>query len=368
MKADGIYVLICKDPPRLQVEVSENTSAKAFTAKDRDHLVSLLTGHLKAKTYDKGLEQTLDLVYDTVDRNLSPPLPAPTAGTIKDRANLFSAATVQKATQDLQKVNKDTGLTVTLETLEHVPPGHVKQIENLPPEATGKYFAELVKERAVAAKAGGLYVLISKQPHRIQLGLGNNAMGFTPAKRDELTRLLSERFKAKEFDQGLLQAVEFISLTAAKPAVATIPPGKTPDKTAAVVTPTITETPKITPDAADKTIVAHSEEPTARPVTTFQPIWILYGLGGLIGLWLVIGILRAIFASRHPNIRRRSSKHHGSSLRKTPICRRQDILRLPSNLSRKRAIRKVATRRAAIRQVAIRSNSPPSAAAASWET
>jgi hypothetical protein len=46
-------VLICKDPPRLQVEVSEATVAKAITTKNRDQLVSTVVGHLKTKTYDK---------------------------------------------------------------------------------------------------------------------------------------------------------------------------------------------------------------------------------------------------------------------------------------------------------------------------
>ncbi len=303
-KADGIYVLICKDPPRLQVEVGDATVAKAFTAKDREHLVSMLIGHLKAKTYDKGLDETLDLVYDTVDRNLSPQPPAATAGVVKDMGNLFSPAAVQKANLDLQKLAKEADVTVTMETLVRVPAGQWKRVESMNPEMRNKFFADWLKERAGAAKADGVYLLICRQPEHIEIGVGNNAKGFTQAKRDELAKLLMERFKAKQFDQGLFQAVDFVGTTVSKTAVAIVAPVKQPEM---IATPTTKkDEPVSAPEIAKKAVTpiapvdAAKEAKSSKAGTEFQPIWILYGLAGLVALWLVIGILRAIFGSRAP--------------------------------------------------------------------
>lgn len=306
-KADGIFVLICKDPPRLQVEVSDATAAKAFTTKDRDQLVTLLVGHLKAKTYDKALDETLDLVYDAVDRNVTPPMPAAVAGTVKDMANLFSPGATQKAREDLQKLSKETGLTVTLETLPRVPAGQVKRVESMLPEARAKFFADWLKECTGTAKADGLFILICKQPPHIQIGLGKSAQDFTPARRDDLTKLLGERFKAKQFDQGLLAAVDYIGRAMGKPSVADIPPVKTPDKVETVVTPAPKVDSITTPPSAKKVETPPPAESTnevkkAPAATGFNPLWILYGLGGLVALWLVIGIVRALFGGgrRYP--------------------------------------------------------------------
>src|SRR5262249_29728126 len=49
----GVYVLLCKDPGHLQIEVGNKTGKKAFTPENRDELEKMFLKRLRAKEYDK---------------------------------------------------------------------------------------------------------------------------------------------------------------------------------------------------------------------------------------------------------------------------------------------------------------------------
>ena len=68
---NGIYMLICKSPAHVQVEIGNDTRKKAFTEEDRARLVKILLSRFNAKEYDEGLLEGVRLVRDTVDRNLA---------------------------------------------------------------------------------------------------------------------------------------------------------------------------------------------------------------------------------------------------------------------------------------------------------
>jgi uncharacterized protein len=65
----GIYVLICKDPPHLQIDVDNATRAKSFTPQDRDRLAKKM-GDLLGKENDAALAQGVDFVQTTLRANL----------------------------------------------------------------------------------------------------------------------------------------------------------------------------------------------------------------------------------------------------------------------------------------------------------
>jgi uncharacterized protein len=69
-RVNGIYVLICRDPAHLVVEVGNETRQKAFTLEDRHRLEELMLTRFRAKEYDKGLEEAVDLVQTTLRHNL----------------------------------------------------------------------------------------------------------------------------------------------------------------------------------------------------------------------------------------------------------------------------------------------------------
>jgi uncharacterized protein len=67
---NGVYVLICKDPGHVQVEVGNETKQKAFTTEDRDQLRDLFVRAFKANEHDKGLLDGVAYVRDTMKENL----------------------------------------------------------------------------------------------------------------------------------------------------------------------------------------------------------------------------------------------------------------------------------------------------------
>ncbi len=310
-KADGIAVLICREPPRIQVEVSTGMSQKAFPTKDRDQLVELLVGHFKAKEFDKAAEAALDFVYDAVDRNLASP-PAPlTLGTIEDRAALFSAAAMQRASQDIAAIAKDSRQSLTIETFPLPPPGQVKRVEAMNAEARNAFFAGWLKERTRTVKFEGIYLLICKQPGNLQIGLGDatSLTMFTPANRSELAKIMSEPFQAKQFDQGLLRGLEYINVNLAQnsggPVTQKKPVSLPPQEAKAP----IAKMPEVEPKAVTKDqnatepvksstmkMAAQKAEAVSERVG-FDVMWVVWGFAILGGLWLVIGILRALFGA-----------------------------------------------------------------------
>ncbi len=67
---NGVYVLICKKPSHLQVEVGNETQKKAFTRNDRDKLAKLLIANFKEKKFDEGLLEAVDFYGTTLKEHL----------------------------------------------------------------------------------------------------------------------------------------------------------------------------------------------------------------------------------------------------------------------------------------------------------
>jgi uncharacterized membrane protein YgcG len=70
LKVEGVYVLICRQPRYLQVEVDGQTLKKAFTAEDRGHLRDQLSRSFKKDQYNDGLLQGAQYVKSAMDRHL----------------------------------------------------------------------------------------------------------------------------------------------------------------------------------------------------------------------------------------------------------------------------------------------------------
>jgi uncharacterized membrane protein YgcG len=66
---NGVYVLICKDPPHIQVEVGNKTRQKLFTMADRDRMLQILISAFRGKQYDQGLLEAARLVQQRMDAN-----------------------------------------------------------------------------------------------------------------------------------------------------------------------------------------------------------------------------------------------------------------------------------------------------------
>lgn len=67
---NGVYILLVKNPAHLQVEVGNDTQRQAFTLHDRDQLVSLMLGKLRAKNNDGALLDAVSFVSSTMRAHL----------------------------------------------------------------------------------------------------------------------------------------------------------------------------------------------------------------------------------------------------------------------------------------------------------
>jgi uncharacterized protein len=65
-KVNGIYVLLTKEPSHLQIVVGNDTQLRAFTLKDREALVSLMLGRLRAHQPDAALLEGVNFVGTTM--------------------------------------------------------------------------------------------------------------------------------------------------------------------------------------------------------------------------------------------------------------------------------------------------------------
>lgn len=76
---NGVMILITGDPGHLQIEVGNQTQAKAFTLADRDELVQKMGEAFHAKDFDGGMLMAAQFVRDRMARNLAGAAAAPQA-------------------------------------------------------------------------------------------------------------------------------------------------------------------------------------------------------------------------------------------------------------------------------------------------
>jgi len=69
-RVNGIYILLVKEPPHLQILVGNDTQRTAFTLKDRDALRSLMLPKLHNKQNDDALLESVSFVSGTLQAHL----------------------------------------------------------------------------------------------------------------------------------------------------------------------------------------------------------------------------------------------------------------------------------------------------------
>lgn len=69
-KANGVLIFVCKSPSHFQVEVGNNTELRDFTASDKAELIKLLQTNFKAKNFDGGLVDGVELIQRKMNQNI----------------------------------------------------------------------------------------------------------------------------------------------------------------------------------------------------------------------------------------------------------------------------------------------------------
>jgi uncharacterized protein len=193
---------------------------------------------------------------------------------VRDDAGFFKPDTVARANEVIKEIKQRYKKDLVVETVRQVPEGERQEATSPDPGVKARFFAGLAVRRAREEGVDGIYVLITRQPGHVEVAVGNNTrLVFPDEKRHQLTEILLNDFKKKEYDEGLLGAVQYVrSALAAKP-------------------------------VANRAAVPAGSEHRARPQ---EPLgargsagwsswqWLGVGLAALLGIWLLLAVVRAL--------------------------------------------------------------------------
>jgi uncharacterized protein len=146
---------------------------------------------------------------------LSRPASAAKAEAI-DNAGFFSPDAVRQANQKLADIDGKYGKQMRVETFAEIPADLRRQFD---PANARQFFQTWARQRAQAAGIEGVFVLICKNPTQIQVEVGKNTLAsgvFTLDDRRRMADALLGAFRQKNYDAGLLSAVDLFESTLEK--------------------------------------------------------------------------------------------------------------------------------------------------------
>jgi hypothetical protein len=141
-----------------------------------------------------------------------PPAPQRTeALKSKDEGKFFSAAAWKEVHPTAERLLKEKGIDLLIETMTAPPKANVAKLKAMTPEEREKYFQEFARERCKSEKLNGVYVLVSKNPGFLWVERAGAATAAFPAGFGSvLSRELLTAFQKKEYDAGLKDALDLI--------------------------------------------------------------------------------------------------------------------------------------------------------------
>lgn len=135
--------------------------------------------------------------------------PSARAGTLRDDADFFSQQTETRVKDSLDRIQQRHGKNVVIETYPSppasVPTGGGEQARN-------QAFSEWMNRRGREIGAD-VMILITKNPSHAQVGSSQamrNSGAFTADDHRATSALMLPYFRQKNFDEGIVQAVQFI--------------------------------------------------------------------------------------------------------------------------------------------------------------
>ena len=203
------------------------------------------------------------------------PAPAALAPEVRDEAKLFKPETVAKANATLREIKDRYKKDLLIETYPEIPADRKKDYK---PEEKGAFFQKWARDRARAVEVNGVYILICKEPKHLQVEVGNETRkkAFTTENRDDLAKLLTDKFRKSDWDGGLTEGVDFVE-TKLRTNL-----GRTSEATPGAARPA--------PPVARGGDAAHvGGDDKGSGIMG----WICIGLVVLLGVWVLFGLIRA---------------------------------------------------------------------------
>lgn len=129
---------------------------------------------------------------------------------VKDQAGLFKPDAVEQANKTIKTIKDAHKKDLVFETYPTIPAGRKEEFDRL---GKVRYFEEWARARGQALEVNGLIILVCKEPSHliVEVGEETRKKAFTLADRDQLVKMLQDRFHKKEFDEGLRDAVAFVA-------------------------------------------------------------------------------------------------------------------------------------------------------------
>jgi uncharacterized protein len=196
---------------------------------------------------------------------------------VRDEAHFFSAQAVTKANETVKEIKQRHKKDLLIETVRHVPENKKDEATSSDGKVKTRFFANWAVERARMEGVNGIYVLITREPGHVEVVVGNQTQAvFSNEERHHLSQLLLKHLRQKEYDEGLLAAVNHVRAVL----------GSAPSAGAPVAAPS-----------------THSQLPNHRAPAPDGRLgsaggswmrWLGIGLAALLALWLVSAVLRAI--------------------------------------------------------------------------
>jgi hypothetical protein len=153
---------------------------------------------------------------------------------VVDNASFFSPDVVKTANEKLAAIEQKYNRQLRIETYPEIPADLKGQYTEA---GKREFFQKWARQRATEAGVRGVFVLICRDPSTLQVEIGNSisASGlFTQADRSKLRDLMVQAFKAKDYDKGLLDGVDYFEKTLAERSAGT---GKAESSTGIGTTP-----------------------------------------------------------------------------------------------------------------------------------
>jgi hypothetical protein len=136
---------------------------------------------------------------------------AAVAPEIKDGGKFFSADAIKKADNQIREIARDYDRDLLIETFATIPGEQAERVKALSPEERAKFFRNWATDRAEAAVVRGVYILICKEPAFLEIILTpRGRAAFDRPAFQKLREMLLKAFREKHYDEGLLNAVQFV--------------------------------------------------------------------------------------------------------------------------------------------------------------
>jgi hypothetical protein len=130
---------------------------------------------------------------------------------LKDAGKFFSAEAVKLANEESAALAKKFDRDVLIETYASAPADQLPKVRKLEGEAKRLFFRDWTQERQKTLAVNGLVILVCKDPTYLYVEVSESLRTtFDEPTTKELAALLIGKFRTKDYDAGLSEALQFV--------------------------------------------------------------------------------------------------------------------------------------------------------------